>query len=254
MTELPAVGLGTMGIEDADRVAAAIDAGYRHVDTASVYGNEEAVGEGIRRAETPREDLFVATKLWIDDLGAERVRPATEATLDRLGLDYLDLLYVHRPRGAYDPAETLPAMDDIRDDGLTERVGVSNFLPADLAALREHLDADLYANQIECHPYWVESETIADAREHGYVVVGYSPLANGAVFEVPAVAAIADERSVSTARVAIAWALSKVDAVVPKAESLAHQRDNLAAADVELSEGEIDRVDAVETEREIFPE
>lgn len=254
MEDLPPVGLGTMGIDDPDAVAAAIDAGYRHLDTASIYENEAVVGAGIERAETPREELFVATKLWIDDLAGERVRPATEAALERLGLDAVDLLYVHRPRGDYDPTETLPAMDAVVDDGLAARVGVSNFLPGDLELVRQHLDAPLFANQIEHHPYWVEAGTIRDAREHDYALVGYSPLANGDVFDDEVLAAVASERDASVAQVAIAWCLERADAVIPKASSLAHQRDNLGVADLSLSEDELARIDAIERENEIFPE
>ncbi|WP_435099331.1 aldo/keto reductase [Halarchaeum sp. P4] len=254
MDDLPPVGLGTMGIDDPNRVAAAIDAGYRHLDTASVYDNEAVVGEGIARADTPREELFVATKLWIDDLAPERVRPATEAALERLGLDSVDLLYVHRPRGDYKPAETLPEIDAVHDDGLTERVGVSNFLRGDLELARQHLDVDLFANQIELHPYWVEEATIADAREHDYAVVGYSPLANGDVFDDPVLQDIAADRDATVAQVAIAWCLERADAVIPKGTSRAHQRENLAAADLDLSGDDLARIDAIERENEVFPE
>ncbi|WP_336337076.1 aldo/keto reductase [Haloarcula brevis] len=251
--DLPPVGLGTMGIEDAAVVRTAIDCGYRHLDTAQIYDNEAVVGAGIAAAAADRDDLTVATKLWTDALGATAVRPATETSLDRLGLDAVDLLYVHRPRGDYDPETTLPAVEAVREAGLTDHVGLSNFEPEQLAAAREHVD--VAAHQVEFHPlYWRES-LLADAREHGYPLVAYSPLAGGGVFEDPTIVDIADRHDTSPAAVSIAWVTSYDNVVtIPKASSQSHLSANLAAADLQLTDAERARIEAIEREEELFPE
>ncbi|MDS0220841.1 aldo/keto reductase [Haloarcula sp. S1AR25-5A] len=252
--DLPPVGLGTMGIEDEAVVKTALDCGYRHLDTAQIYDNEGVVGAGIAVADTDRANLTVATKLWTDALGASAVRPETEDSLDRLGLDAVDLLYVHRPRGDYDPDTTLPAVEAVREAGLTEYVGLSNFDPDQLAVARDHLDA-IAAHQAEFHPlYWRES-LLADAQERGYPLVAYSPLAGGRVFEEQTIVDIAEAHEATPAAVSIAWVTSYDNVVtIPKASSQAHLEANLAAADLQLSDAEIQRIEAIEYEEELFPE
>ena len=253
--DLPPIGLGTMGIEGPSVVRTAIDVGYRHLDTAQIYENERVVGGGIAEADCEREDLLVATKLWIDRLGANDVRPATEASLDRLGLDAVDLLYVHRPRGAYDPETTLSAIDAVREAGLARHVCLSNFTPAQLATAREHLDSPIAAHQVEFHPYFWQQSLLDDARRHGYPLVAYSPLAGGLVFEDPTIRTIAERHQTTPAAVAIAWATSYDGVVtIPKASSRAHLDANLAAADLELSPADIAAIEAIDRETELFPE
>mgnify|MGYP000002916064 FL=1 len=252
--DLPPVGLGTMGIEDEAVVRTAIDCGYRHLDTAQIYDNESVVGAGIATADTDRADLTVATKLWIDALGATAVRPSTEASLDRLGLDAVDLLYVHRPRGDYDPETTLPAVEAVREAGLTDHVGLSNFEPDQLAVARDYLDG-IAAHQVEFHPLFWRESLLADAQKHGYPLVAYSPLAGGRVFEEPTIVDIADQHDTSPAAVSIAWVTSYDNVVtIPKASSRPHLEANLAAADLELTDAEIARIEAIEREKELFPE
>ena len=147
---MPMLGLGTWENTDpetcVESVKTALECGYRHVDTAQVYDNEEAVGRGIVRADVDREDVFLATKVWIDNLGYEDVLETTRASLDRLGVDAVDLLYVHWPAGAYDPEETLRAFEELRDRGSIDRIGVSNFEPRHLETAREYLDGPVFAN------------------------------------------------------------------------------------------------------------
>ncbi|RLM67180.1 aldo/keto reductase [Halorubrum sp. Atlit-26R] len=268
--DLPPVGLGTMGIDDPDAVATALSLGYRHLDTARIYDNEAVVGEGLAAglagdsgvddavdaaSDLDREDVTVATKLWIDDLAADAVAPAARESADRLGVDAIDLLYVHRPRGDYDPEATLPALDRLVDDGLVRNVGVSNFEFPDLDRAVDVLDAPLAAHQTELHPLFYKPKLLDHAREHGYPVVAYSPLAGGRVRELDAVAEVADAHGTTPEAVAIAWAAGKEPVVtIPKASSEAHLRANLAAADLELTESEVAAIDAVEREAELFPE
>ncbi|WP_297886638.1 aldo/keto reductase [uncultured Halorubrum sp.] len=257
--ELPPVGLGTMGIDDPDAVATALSVGYRHLDTARIYENEAVVGEGLAAgladADVDREDVTVATKLWIDDLAAGDVAPAARESADRLGVDAVDLLYVHRPRGDYDPEATLSALDRLVDDGLVRNVGVSNFEVADLDRAIDVLGRPPAAHQTELHPLFYRPELLDHAREHGYSVVAYSPLAGGRVGEVDAVTEVAAAHGATPEAVAIAWATAKEPVVaVPKASSAAHLRANLAAADLELTDAEVAAIDAVEREAELFPE
>jgi 2,5-diketo-D-gluconate reductase B len=252
--DTPRVGLGTMGIHDADAITNAIELGYRHLDTAQVYDNESVVGEGIRQSNVHREELFVATKIWASDLATEDVRPSAEKSLARLGLDTVDLLYVHRPIEAYDPPATLPAFDDLVADGLTEHVGVSNFTRSELATAREHLDAPIFAHQIEYHPFFQTPDVLADNRTHDERVVAYSPIAQGKVFEDPVLQEIAEDHDTSPGSVAIAWLCQK-DGVrpIPKAATPEHQRENLAAAKIDLSPTECDRIDGFDCGDELFP-
>ena len=268
--DLPPVGLGTMGIDDPDAVATALSLGYRHLDTARIYDNEAVVGEGLAAglagdsgvddavdaaSDLDREDVTVATKLWIDDLAADAVAPAARESADRLGVDAIDLLYVHRPRGDYDPEATLPALDRLVDDGLVRNVGVSNFELPGLDRAVDVLDAPLAAHQTELHPLFYKSKLLDHAREHGYPVVASSPLAGGRVGEVQPVAEAAEAHGTTPEAVAIAWATAKDPVVtIPKASSEAHLRANLAAADLELTESEVAAIDAVEREAELFPE
>jgi 2,5-diketo-D-gluconate reductase B len=183
------------------------------------------------------------------------VRASARRSLDRLGLAYVDLLYVHRPRGAYDPAGTLPAVEALVDDGLARGLGLSNFTLGDLETAREHLDTPISAHQVEHHPLFWRPELVADARHRGYPLVGYSPLASGRAFDLPPVREAAEAHGVTPAQVCLAWALSRDEVVtIPKASSERHLRSNLEAADLRLTDAEVERIDAVEREEELFPE
>ncbi|WP_018256224.1 aldo/keto reductase [Halomicrobium katesii] len=253
--DLPAVGLGTMGIDETEPIARAIELGYRHLDTAQIYENEATVGDAIAASPVARDELTVATKLWIDRLAADDVRPGTEASLDRLGLDAVDLLYVHRPRGDYEPASTLSALDAVADAGLMRAVALSNFEPDQLRTARTHLDAPIAAHQVEFHPYFRQDELLADAQEHDYPLVAYSPLAGGKVFDDPVLEDIADKYNSSPATVAIAWLCSHDNVVtIPKASSPAHLRANLAATDLTLDEADVARIEGIDERVELYPE
>jgi len=240
-----------MGIDDPSVVAAALDAGYRHVDTAQIYDNEAVVGDGLAAGD--HEDCIVATKLWTDSLGAGAVRAGTERSLDRLGLDRVDLLYVHRPRGEYDPATTLPALERVRDDGLTDHVGVSNFTLSQLQTAAEYVD--IAAHQVEFHPFFRDEALLDHAQRYDYPLVAYSPLAGGLVFENPTIQDIAEKHGTTPAAVAIAWVTSYDNVVtIPKAASREHLDANLRAVDLTLDEMDIDRIEAIEREEELYPE
>ena len=255
---LPAVGLGTWQNDDpeqcAETVAAALEMGYRHVDTARFYGNEAAVGEGIAAADVPRQEVFLASKLhpMAEGLAYDEVYDGIEESLSLLDVNALDLVYVHWPVGNYDATETLSAFGDLVDDGLARHVGASNFDTELLAEAREALDVPLFANQVERHPMLPRDDLVAHAQEHDYYLVAYSPLGRGEALDLPAVEAVAEKHGVSAAQACLAWVTHPDNVVaVPKATGSDHLADNLAAADLELDAKDIERIDTVEA-RERF--
>ena len=256
---MPVLGLGTWKNEDpaacAESVRTALEMGYRHVDTAQIYSNEAAVGEGIAAADVDREEVFLATKVWISNLSRADVVETTQESLAKLGVDAVDLLYVHWPAGEYDPDETLPAFDELVDRGLTDHVGVSNFEPDHVERAMETLDAPVFANQVETHPFCTQTELREHAAEHGYELVAYSPLARGAVFDDETLAEIAAAHDASAAQVSLAWLREKGVTAIPKATSEAHIRDNWASRNLALTDAEIDAIDAIDrTQREVYPD
>ncbi|WP_122089405.1 aldo/keto reductase [Halalkalicoccus subterraneus] len=256
---MPMLGLGTWQNEDeeecAESVRAALETGYRHIDTAQAYGNEESVGEGIERAGVDREDVFLATKVWIENLEPEDVVESTEESLEKLGVDYVDLLYIHWPAGEYDPEDTFDALSTLVADGLVENVGVSNFEPEQLDDAREASDIDIFANQVECHPLLPQESLRAYADEHDIPLVAYSPLARGEVFDVPELEEIAEKHDASAAQVSLAWLREKGIAAIPKATGEEHIRDNWESLALELDAEDVEVIDGIDTqERQVDPD
>jgi len=256
---MPMLGLGTWQNDDAEQCAetveTALELGYRHIDTAQAYGNEDAVGRGLAAADVPREDVFLATKVWLSNLAYDDVLATTRESLSDLGVDSVDLLYVHWPARSYDREETLAAFDELYDEGLIDRVGVSNFEPHHVEAAMDVLDAPVFANQVEMHPFLPQSDLRQHAADHDYELVAYSPLARGEVFGHDVLSAIADDHGVSEAQVSLAWLREKGVTAIPKATGRDHVADNLASADLSLTAAEVDRIDAIErTDRRIDPE
>lgn len=255
---MPMLGLGTWQNDAPEQctksVQTALEMGYRHVDTAQAYGNEAAVGEGIRRADVPREEVFIATKVWIDSLGFDDVIATAQESLERLGVASVDLLYVHWPARTYDPENTLAAFDELRDRGLIEHVGVSNFEPPHLDKAREVLDAPLYAIQVELHPLLQQEHLRAYCADASSQLVAYSPLARGKVFDIPELQEIAERHDVSEPQVALAW-LREVDvAAIPKATSEEHLRDNWGSLGVNLDDEEVAKIKSIDREdRQVHP-
>ena len=251
---LPALGLGTYDITDPDRcrtaVATALEAGYRQVDTAEGYDNERAVGAGIDAADVPREDVFLATKVSPENLAAGDLKAHARDSADRLGVDVIDLLYVHWPIRAYDPAATLAALEDLYDEGLVRHVGLSNFRLDQLEEALERLDAPLFAHQVECHPYLQQTHLRAHAREHGYRLVAYSPLAKGDVTDDPVLRAVAASHDATPAQVALAWLLEQPAVrAIPKSATSGHIRENYGALDVTLDAEAVARIDAIDRQQ-----
>jgi len=248
MTELDLhpLGLGTWQNDDPEEctesVKTALEVGYRNIDTAQGYDNEAAVGRGIAEASVPREEVFLATKVDTGNLSYDDVHESTRESLDKLGTDYLDLLYVHWPIDTYDAPETLRAFQELYDEGLVRHIGVSNFEPEHLDEAREILDAPIFANQVELHPYLQQEELRAYAEEHDHHVVAYSPLARTSVLDDDVLGEIADKHDASIPQVVLAWELDIGVVTIPKATSAEHIRDNWGAYDVDLDDEDHERI------------
>ncbi len=250
---MPMLGMGTWELTDEETcpeaVATALEMGYRHVDTAQAYGNEDLVGEGIARSEVDRDEIFLATKVWTADLGYEDAIDAAHDAVDNLGVDSVDLLYIHWPAEAYDPAETFRAFDELVEAGVTDRIGISNFEPEQIEEAQAHAEHEIFAHQFECHPM-LQQDAVREATEaHGIEPVAYSPLARGDVFGHEVIGGIADDHGVSEARVSLAWLREKGVTAIPKASSEAHLADNWGSLSLQLSEGEIERIDGIDEVR-----
>lgn len=253
--KLPSIGLGTMGIDDPDVVATALEIGYEHLDTAQIYENEAVVGEGLARSDVLREAVSVATKVWADSLAPDAVRRTTEESLERLGLESVDLLYVHRPIETYDPETTLPAFDELYEEGGIGGVGLSNFTLEELETARDVLEAPIAAHQVEYHPLFQPERLLEHAREHGYPLVAYSPLANGRAGEIDPVVSVARKHDATPEAVCLAWLAAKEGVVpIPKASSRAHLEANLEARELELDPADRDLLDGIDRTEELFPE
>ncbi|MFC7096782.1 aldo/keto reductase [Halobaculum marinum] len=255
MSEFTRFGLGTYkltGPQCVESVATAVEAGYDCIDTAQGYQNEALVREGIEAAGADPDDLFVATKLKTDNLSYDDAYNTAHESAARLGVDSIDLLYVHWPINSYDAPETARALNDLVAEGTVDRVGLSNFRPDQLDEAREHLDVDIFAHQVECHPMLQQEELREYAREDGHWLVAYCPIARNQVAEIDEIVAIADAHDATPAQVSIAWLLAHDElAAIPKATSEAHIRDNLAATDLELTDDEVATIDALSEEHRI---
>lgn len=251
MTTIPRLGLGTSGNDDptqcADSVATALNVGYRHIDTAQMYNNEAAVGAGIANSDVPREEVFLATKVHPSNLGYDDIHESVAASLDRLGLDTIDLLYVHWPTQAYDPEATLRAFDELYADGTIDHVGVSNFTAPLIEEAREILDAPIVANQVEVHPLLGPREPLfGTCCEHDIDIVAYAPFCRGDALADSTVQAVAERHETSPAQVCLAWLASHDVAAIPKATGRAHIEENARASALTLTDAEIEQLDTID--------
>ena len=256
---IPMLGLGTWKNNDpetcATSVSDALAMGYRHIDTAQAYSNEQAVGTGIARADVDREEVFVATKVWVDNLAYDDVLETTNDSLRRLGLESVDLLYVHWPARTYDPESTLAAFNELYEQGKIDQIGVSNFEPDQLRTVIEISEAPIVANQIECHPLFKQPELREVSADLDIALVAYSPLARGGVFDVPEIKEIAGSHGVSPAAVSLAWLRQRGLVAIPKATTSAHIRDNWLSLSLTLHDDELNRIDALDdADRCVDPE
>jgi 2,5-diketo-D-gluconate reductase A len=242
--EIPQLGFGVFQIKPAETVeatVAALEVGYRHIDTAEMYGNEKEVGEAIRRSGVPREEVFVTSKLNNGFHARDAALKAFDGTLEALGFDYLDLFLVHWPLPGIDVdyVETWQAMEEIYAGGKVRAIGVSNFKQHHLNRLFAETEIRPAANQIEIHPYLAQDDLRAFDAEHQIVTEAWSPIAQGKVLDDPAIVAIAENLGRTPAQVVLRWHLQRGDVVFPKSVNRSRMEENFALFDFELSEGDM---------------
>jgi len=248
---IPQLGFGVFQVppeQTAEVVGLALEIGYRHVDTAAAYGNEAGVGEAIRASGLPRDEVFVTTKCWNSDHGYDAARAALEASLDRLGMDRVDLYLIHWPVPSRDRyVETWQAFIDARDDGLARAIGVSNFQPDHLTRVVDETGVTPAVNQIELHPRLQQRELHRVHEELGVVTEAWSPLAQGGVLDDPSITEIAERHSKRAGQVVIRWHLQLGNVVIPKSVTPSRIRENFHVFDFELSSGEMETIEALDT-------
>lgn len=249
-TDIPQLGFGVFRItEDAERIVSeAIAAGYRHIDTAALYGNEEEVGRAIRASGIPREEFYVTTKLWNTDQGTQEAYDAFDLSFDKLGLEYLDLYLIHWPQPELDRyVESWRALETIRETGRVRSIGVSNFKVPELERLFAETGTVPAINQIKLHPGHAKVELRGFCQEKGIAVESWGPLGQGKVdlAALEPVAAAAAAHGVTPAQVVIRWHLQHQLVVIPKTVTAARMRENIDVFGFELDTAEMAAIDAV---------
>jgi 2,5-diketo-D-gluconate reductase B len=241
--EVPALGLGTWRLEGErcrEVVEAALELGYRHVDTAQAYGNERQVGAAIEAADVDREDVFLTTKVFGRDARYEDARRSAEESIQRIGVDEVDLLLLHWPNPLVDLEETMRALCELREEGKTRHVGVSNFSRSRLERAREVADCPVFADQVQCHPYRPKRGLASYCVEEDLLLTAYSPLGHGGVVDDESLAAVGESYGKTAAQVALRWATQRENVVaIPKTTSREHLAENLEVFDFELTDAEM---------------
>lgn len=244
---MPQLGFGVWKVPNEEVMAAvttAIETGYRSIDTAKVYGNEVGVGKAIAASGVPREELFITTKLWNADQGYERTLQAFDESLDKLGLDYVDLYLIHWPTPKYDNyVETYKALEKLYHDGRVKAIGVCNFNVEHLKRIMDECDVVPVLNQVECHPYLQQNELKDFCKQHDIYVESYSPLMNGQdVLKDEVIASIAKQHHKTTAQVILRWHLQSNSIVIPKSVTPSRIKENLDVFDFNLSTSDMEEV------------
>lgn len=258
---MPALGFGvfqTPPDETMTAVQTALEAGYRHIDTAAAYGNEREVGEAIRRSSIPRDEVFVETKVWITDFGYDQTLHAFDKSAGKLGLDTLDLFILHQalPSRFDLTLEAYRALETLLADGRVRAIGVSNFMPGHLADLLTASQVVPAVNQVEVHPYFRQPAVLAADAEHGILTQAWSPIggitfyrdgSHGSTLADPVITSIAAAHDRSPAQVMLRWHLQEGRQAIPKSVTPSRIRENLDIAGFELSASELEAIDALDT-------
>ncbi|OBG82425.1 oxidoreductase [Mycobacterium sp. E802] len=255
---IPQVGLGVWQTpaEDTERaVTAALQAGYRHIDTAAAYRNEAEVGAGIRNSGIPREDVFLVTKLWNSDQGYDAALAAFDASLDRLGVDYLDLYLIHWPvpaNGAY--VDTFKAFAHLHDQGRVRSIGVSNFEPEHLDVLIDSTGIVPAVNQVELHPLLPQHALREVHAKLGIATEAWSPLGQGSLLTDPVVTGVAEEHGKTAAQVLIRWHIQLGNIVIPKSVNPERIVSNFDVFDFDLTEANMSAIASLDTGTRLGPD
>ncbi|NLR58423.1 aldo/keto reductase [Chitinophaga polysaccharea] len=255
--EMPYLGLGVFktkeGKEVVDAVTYALDAGYRHIDTAAIYGNEEGVGAAIAQHVVDRKDIFLTTKVWNSDQGYDSTLKAFDASLGRLKTDYLDLYLVHWPvKGKY--KETWRALEQLYAEGRVKAIGVSNFLQHHLEDLFQTAKVRPMVNQLEFHPYLVQQRLLDFCRQHQIQFEAWSPLMQGKAFEVPLLQELAVKYDVSVAQLILRWDLQKGVVTIPKSVRRDRIISNADLFNFSISEEDVQKIAALDRGQRVGPD
>lgn len=249
--EIPTLGLGVFrsppGAPTRQAVAWALAAGYRHIDTAAMYGNEADVGAAVRASGLPRDEVFVTTKLWPTDHGFEKAQAAARASLERLGLSYIDLYLIHWPRAdrPQDRLDSWRALEKLRREGVCRAIGVSNYTVRHLEELRASSDVDPAVDQVEFHPFVFDPELLDYCTRRGIRIEAWAPLTRGLRFDDPVVRAVAEGHGRTPAQVLVRWGLEHGAIEIPKSVHRERIEENARVFDFELSTAEVARLDAL---------
>lgn len=255
-TEMPQIGFGVFQIADPviaeQTVIDAIESGYRLIDTAASYGNEEAVGRGIARSGVAREDLFITTKLWVSDTGYDATKKAVETSLRKLGLDYLDLYLIHQPYG--DVYGSWRAMEDLNKEGKIRAIGVSNFDTDRLIDLSLYNEITPAVNQIEINPWNQQADAVEFAQAHGVQPEAWAPFAEGKheIFKNPVIATIGHNYGKSNGQIILRWLLQRGIVVIPKSTHKERMVENLDVFDFELTNEEMQLITELDKKESQF--
>ncbi|MFF7144448.1 MULTISPECIES: aldo/keto reductase [Streptomyces] len=257
--EMPQLGFGVWQVPDAEAeraVATALEAGYRSIDTAAIYGNEEGVGRAVSASGIARQDLFITTKLWNSDQGYDSTMRAFDASLEKLGLEYVDLYLIHWPvpsRGDF--VETYQAFEKIYADGRAKAIGVSNFLPEHLETLIAQTSVIPAVNQIELHPHLQQLAAREFHAEQGITTEAWSPLGQGkGLLEVPAIVAIGQKHNRTPAQIVLRWHIQLGTIVIPKSVTPSRIKENIEVFDFSLDTEDMAAISALNEDRRIGPD
>lgn len=254
--EMPQLGFGVWQVPDAEAetaVTTALEAGYRSIDTAAIYGNEEGTGRALARTDVPREDLFVTTKLWNSDQGYDSTLRAFDTSLSKLGLEYVDLYLIHWPTPARDRyVDTYKAFEKLLADGRARAIGVSNFLPEHLDRLIAETSVVPAVNQIELHPHLQQRAAREHHAEQGIATEAWSPLGSGkGILEIPAIVAIAQKHGRTAAQVVLRWHLQLGNVVIPKSVTPSRIEENIDVFGFSLDAEDLAAISALNEDRRI---
>ncbi|MDQ0936949.1 aldo/keto reductase [Streptomyces turgidiscabies] len=257
--EMPQLGFGVWQVPDdeAERaVATALETGYRSIDTAAIYGNEEGTGKAIAASGVAREDIFVTTKLWNRDQGYESTLRAFDTSLEKLGLEYVDLYLIHWPQPAKDRyVDTYKALEKLAADGRARSIGVSNFLPEHLDRLLAETSVIPAVNQIELHPHLQQHAAREYHAQQGIATEAWSPLGSGkGLLEVPAIVAIAQKHGRTPAQIVLRWHLQLGNVVIPKSVTPSRIKENIEVFDFSLDTEDLAAISALNEDRRTGPD
>ena len=255
--EMPSVGFGTYKLQNendeaCNLVKEAIKAGYRSIDTASFYNNEEGVGKGIAQSNISREELFITTKVWIDDDGYENTLKAFDKSLEKLGLDYIDLYLVHWPTEKI--KETWRAIEDLYKKKKVRAIGVCNFSAEQLEAIIDFSEINPMVNQIELHPNRSEKELLKVCKRHNIVVEAWSPIKRGALFDNDIIKNLSKKYNKSEAQIILRWHLQNNVIAIPKTSKISRIKENLDIFDFEISKEDMEKIDSLNTGERMKPQ